>query len=537
MISNIEISNFAIIENASIELSGGFNVFTGETGSGKSIVITAISLAIGSRADSSYVRSGKEKATVSIIGSINGQDTVISRQISKSGRNICKVDGRLVTLSELAETCQQIADIHGQYDNQSLLNSDNHISILDNYAKDSLSSHKEAYKKLYATYLDTKTKLDKLLNSEKSMLQKLDFYSFAIDEIDRANLKLNEDKILAEHLSLLKNGEKISSATSKAYQLLDGDSGALSNLGRAIDQLNDIRTYSSELETLSDDASDIYYKLEDISSMIRNTIDSMTFSTDDIDETIERIALIDRLKHKYADSIEGILNYRNSIFAERSQLENFDYEKDKLAAQLQAQHVELLKKATEISNIRKDKAAELSSKIIKELCDLNFEKAQFSIEFTNLNEPTVNGIDIAEMMISTNPGEPLKSLGKTASGGEISRIMLAIKKITASCDNIPTLIFDEIDQGISGRTASIVGRKLKEISSHHQVICITHLPQIAASADHNYKIAKKVIGEKTYTDIEKLNYDAKVDEIARLLGGEHITEMARKNALELIKLS
>ncbi|MCI9475620.1 MAG: DNA repair protein RecN [Emergencia sp.] len=538
MINHISIQNFAIIENTEIDFEEGLNIITGETGSGKSIVIEAISLALGSRADSAFVRHGAQKAVVQLAGELYGEDIVITREVSAAGKNLCKLNGQLVTLGELSETCRRLADIHGQYDNQSLLNPDNHIKLVDSFHGEQITPIKEAYQVAYASYQDTKSRLTKLLSAEQDNLKKLDFYRFEQSEIENAHLTPGEDESLSERISILQNSEKIFDAIETAYGLLsDGDRDVLSSMGTGLHALQSISEYSKEIQTLTEEFADIYYRLEDLSSELRRIRDDVTFSPEELDDSITRISQIDGLKKKYGSTIEEILTYYDTISEELNQIENFDDVKAQLQAEADAAYKALSEKAAQLTEVRKASAKELETAIESELHDLNFGSAKLSIDFQCSETFGPDGNDDVEFLISTNKGEPLKPLVKIASGGEISRIMLAIKNITGTYDNIPTMIFDEIDAGISGITASIVGRKLHQIAKNHQIICITHLPQIAASGDTHYRIYKEENDSNTFTTVEKLSDTETIDEIARLLGGENITETTRKSAVELMELT
>ena len=432
-------------------------------------------------------------------------------------------------------TCRKLADIHGQYDNQSLLNSDNHINLVDRFHSDEIDPIKEVFLQRYEEYTSVKSRLTALLATEAENLRKKDFYRFEIDEIAAADLKPGEDEELEEKISLLQNSEKIYSAVEGTYELLNNsDNGLISALGTAMNSLQSISGYSKELNSISEDFSDLFYRLDDIAGNLRDIKDKVTFSPYELDDAISRLNTIDGLKRKYGPSIDDILAYMNRISEELFNIDNFDSLKIKLSAETEDAREKLKEQAEILTKARKRSAAELEKSIEKELKDLNFDSAQLSIDFKELPTMGPNGNDLIEIMISTNRGEPLKPLAKIASGGEISRIMLAIKNITGTYDSIPTMIFDEIDAGISGITASIVGRKLKEIAEHHQIICITHLPQIAACGQSHYRIYKEVNNEKTYTRVDKLKDSEAVDEIARLLGGENITDTTRKSAIELL---
>lgn len=538
MIHHISIENFAIIENTSIDFEEGLNIITGETGSGKSIVIEAISLALGSRADSAFVRHGAQKAVVQLAGELYGEEIVITREVSAAGKNLCKLNGQLVTLGELSETCRRLADIHGQYDNQSLLNPDNHIKLVDSFHGETIAPLKETYQDAYAAYQDAKSRLNKLLSAEQDNLKKLDFYRFEQSEIENAQLTPGEDESLSERISILQNSEKIFDAVETSYELLSsGERDVISSMGTGLHALQGISEYSKEIQALTEEFADIYYRLEDLSSELRRIRDDVTFSPEELDDSIARISQIDGLKKKYGSTIEEILTYYDTISEELNQIENFDDVKAQLQAETEAAYSALSEKAGQLTEARKASAKELEAAIERELHDLNFGSAKLSIDFQPSESFGPDGNDDVEFLISTNKGEPLKPLVKIASGGEISRIMLAIKNITGTYDNIPTMIFDEIDAGISGITASIVGRKLYQIAKNHQIICITHLPQIAASGDTHYHIYKEETDSSTFTTVEKLSAAETIDEIARLLGGENITETTRKSAVELMELT
>lgn len=536
MINHISISDFAIIENTEIDFEDGLNIITGETGSGKSIVIEAISLALGSRADSSFVRFGKDKAIIQLQGYLNDEEVVITREISSAGKNLCRLNGRIVSLTELGETCRKLADIHGQYDNQSLLNNENHIKLVDKYKEDVISPLLSSYYEKYTLYLAAKQELNKLLSLESENLRKLDFYKFELEEINKANLVVGEDQELSERISLLQNSEKIFSSVEQTYNNLnEGSESVLTSLGANLNSLQGVSQYSKDIAELTEEIADIYYRLEDVSSNLRDIKEQLIYSPSELDNSIARLDLVENLKKKYGGSIESVLEYRDKIDTELNQIENFDQVKEELTAKANNAFNQMSEAANALSCARKESANELSTSIESELHDLNFDGAKLSIDFKVADTFGPDGNDIVEILISTNKGEPLKPLVRVASGGEISRIMLAIKNITGTYDNIPTMIFDEIDAGISGITASIVGRKLREISKNHQIICITHLPQIAACGDYNYRIYKESTDEKTFTYVEKLSEDTTVNEIARLLGGDNITDITLESAKELMR--
>jgi len=538
MINHISIKNFAIIENTEVDFQEGLNIITGETGSGKSIVIEAVSLALGSRADSSYVRTGTDKAVIQLVGTLNEEDYVITREISANGKNLCRINGEIVTLAQVNRLSSKLADIHGQYDNQSLLNPDYHITLLDAYKQDASGALKDDVSQKYAEYMQCRKDLSHLLSIEKENARQLDFYKYEANEIEKANLVIGEDSELSERISLLQNSEKIFDNISKTYQTMyDESPSVMDGLNFAAKSMEEISSYSQGIASLSDEINDIYYRLEELCRQVRDVKESVVFSPTELDEAIARLDLIDTLKKKYGSSIEEILEYAADLKKKLSIAENFDDEKKSMMIALKNAKAHLLNACSQLTEVRLQKAAELEQAIQKELYDLNFKDSQVKISIEPLDEPTEFGADKVEILITTNKGEPLKPLYKIVSGGEMSRIMLAFKNIISSYDRIPTLIFDEIDNGISGITASIVGKKLKEISSQRQIICITHLPQIAACGKYNFRIFKDSDDTKTFTYVEALNEEDKVKEIARLLGGTSITETTLMTAKELIENS
>lgn len=541
MISHIRIKDFAIIDTVELDLHDGLNIITGETGAGKSIMIEAVSLALGSRADTAFIRSGKEKAVVQMIADLSGEEYVITRELSANGKNVCRINDEIVSLAQLNKLCKKIADVHGQYDHQSLLNPENHLKLIDSYHEQAISPALEQVSELYRQYSDTKHDLSSLLSNQADAERKRDFMRFELTEIQAAKPYHGEDEELSQKQILLQNSEKIYQNLSTAYGLLYEESpSALEGIGKGLHLLQEISSYSNEIGSFQDGLSDIYYKLEDITTEIRRYKDGISFSPELLEETVSRLNALDGLKRKYGGSIAKVLEYQEKITVELDKIENIDAVRDKLSKELAIYERQLSNASRELTDLRKQAAEEIEIKINEELKELNFKDAHLTVQFyeDQKEQPfSVNGTDRIEFMITTNKGEKPKPLAKIASGGEISRIMLAFKQIIGDFDLIPTMVFDEIDVGISGITASIVGKKLHDISKHHQIVCITHLPQIAAFGDHNYKIDKIAADGGTHTTVTPLSYGEKVKEIARLLGGINITETTIKSAEELIDLS
>ncbi len=555
MLTHVSIKDFAIIDNVSLDFQEGLHILTGETGAGKSILIEAISLALGSRADTTYVRSGKEKAVIELsaestdpavlsILSENGlqdeNNLYILREIYAGGKSICRVNGTLVSVSFLSNLCSRIADIHGQYDHQSLLNSDSHILLLDDYDRTSISPARERVAKLYGKYAALEAELKSILSAQAENLRNRDFMQYELSEIAKANPVPGEDEILAEQLLLLQNSETLYSTLSEVYELLyERAPSSQDSLGKSTQLLEEIKNFSKEYASLAETVSDCYYRLDDLRGELRKVRDSITFSPEAINDTMARIDLLDRLKKKYGGTIKSVLSYKEEAEQKLSQIESSDQRQQTLSTELEQCREQLDEACEALSGLRKKAAAKMEADMARELEELNFKDTFLTVAITALMDQeqkkfTETGLDQVEFLIVTNRGERPKPLSKVASGGEISRIMLAFKSILGDYDSIPTLIFDEVDNGISGITASIVGRKMEQIAQKHQVICITHLAQIAAFSHHHYRISKEESQERTVTTVKPLNRQEKTHEIARLLGGLHVTETTLKNAEELI---
>jgi DNA repair protein RecN (Recombination protein N) len=555
MLTHIAIKDFAIIDNIRLDLHQGFHVLTGETGAGKSIIIEALSMALGSRADTTYVRSGKEKAVIELIAELDNPAVVsmlaenglgeektlyILREIYAEGKSICRINGTLVSVSFLNNLCRKIADIHGQYDHQSLLDPDSHLVLLDEYASADIEPVKQRVSQLYEKYSRLEAERKAILNAQAESIRNRDFMQYELNEISEANPQIGEDKALAEQLVLLQNSESLYSTLSEVYELLyEQTPSSQDSLGKSAKLLDEIRNFSKEYAYLAETVSDCYYKLDDLRGELRRTRDSISFSPETINDTLERIDLLDRLKKKYGGTIENVLSYKDKIGKKLAQIENSDQLLESLTKDAALCRDQLDAAGKKLTALRREAAKKMEADIAKELEELNFKDTSLIVSITPLSDQgkaryTESGSDQVEFLIVTNKGERPKPLSKIASGGEISRIMLAFKSILGEYDNIPTLVFDEIDSGISGVTASIVGRKMKKIASGHQVICITHLAQIAAFSDHHYKISKEESQGRTVTTIKALDQKEKTQEIARLLGGLHVTETTLRNAEELI---
>lgn len=539
MIDRIIIDNFATIEHLSFDLGSGFNVITGETGAGKSVLVTAISTVLGGRADTSLVRTGSDRAFIQIAGSRNGEEVILSREILPSGKSVSKMNGEMVTLGQIRSFCADWVDIHGQYDNQQILDPENHIHITDRFHSEAISPEIEKLGELYSEYKAAQKEYDDLLRAEATQSQQQDFYNFEYKYIEGLRLTAGEDEELKDRLNMMKNSAKIYKAVRSSYDLLygsdyEGNSSVVDDLGKVTAELSEISSYSEQISDLSSRAADAYYMLEDVASGLRDLSSTLNFSETDMDEVSERLSVIEDAKRKYKKSVEEILEYQSELAAKLDRIQNFAGEKARLAEEAHRKYSLLEDQAEHVSELRHIIAARLESAMMKELGDLEFANSEFRIDISRQQDIGPYGFDRVEFLISTNPGEPLMPLTKIASGGEISRIMLAFKHIIGESDSVDTMIFDEIDTGISGRTALVVGRKLSEIAEHRQIVSVTHLAQIAAYGDDNYLISKSIDSDKSYTNIDHLDSEAKVRMIATLFSGSADNDSALEAARDLI---
>ena len=537
MITTLHIKNIGIIDDLSIELGEGFNVLTGETGAGKTLIIDAINVISGGRFSKEMIRKGENYSFIEMnlylpenpIAIEN--NIIVSREIHTNGRNSCKINGRLVTLTELKEFMNNIIDIYGQNDNQKILNSKYHIKYLDNFIGERITDIKEKYRVLYKKHIEIKKELKANLGDDKEKQRKLDLLQYQFDEIDSANLKENEEEELEEQRKIFMNSEKIGKALNQADMSLG--EGAIDKINEAIKAVEKISDLDKKYEDTLCQLKGVYYEVQELSRDISSLNSDMYFDENERNEIEERLDLIFSLKRKYGNSVKEILDYKENVENEIERINNLETYNEELKAELQKLEKEMQELASKMHEIRVEVANELNIKINKELADLEMPNARF---ITNINETDFNknGIDEIEFFILTNIGEDSKPLAKIASGGEMSRIMLAIKTVLANTDSTPVLIFDEIDTGISGNAAKSVGEKLKIIGQSHQVLCITHQPSIAAKGDVNFYINKESQDGRTFTKVRKLSEEEIINEVARIANGE-VTEIARKHALELRK--
>ena len=537
MISTLHIKNIGIIDDLSIDLNEGLNVLTGETGAGKTLIIDSLGIISGGRFSKEMIRKGETNSFVEICmyepeneNSIDG-NIIVSREINSNGKNMCKINGRMVTVNELKNFMSKFIEIHGQNDNQSLLDNKFHLKYLDGFIGDKIIDTKKQYKEKYEKYIEIKQELKNNYGDEKERERKLDLLRYQFNEIEEANLKVNEEDNLEEKRKLMLNSEKISKNLNEADIAIGENS--IDSINVAIRALEKIENIEKKYEDISSNLKNIYYELQEISRDISEHKEDVYFDEQERNEVEERLDLIYNLKRKYGNDVQEILNYKDEIEAEINHIENLDEYNNKLKKELKQLKQEMTTLAEKMHELRNEYGKVLSININKVLEDLEMKNANINIHVDyNEEEFFENGKDIVEFYITTNLGEDEKQLAKIASGGEMSRIMLAIKKVLADTDKMPVLIFDEIDTGISGKAAGAVAEKLNGISKNHQVLCISHLPSIAAIADYNYFISKRVINERTNTNIKLLNEKETLEEIARISSGE-INEATIQYAMQL----
>ena len=537
MITNLHIKNIGIIDEIEIDLGKGLNVLTGETGAGKSLIIGSLNIISGGRFSKDMIRKGETNSFVEIClyepeneQSIEGT-IIVSREINVNGKNMCKINGRMVTVNELREFMRKIIEIHGQNDNQNLLDSKEHLKYLDNYIGADVSKLKEEYKTKYVRYMEIKKELKENYGDEKERQRKLDLLKYQYEEIEEASLNDGEEEELNNKQKIIINAEKIAK-TLQEIDLAIGEN-AIDIISNSIRNLEKIENFDNKYQETANNLKSAYYELQEVSRDITNYKDEVDFDEEEQKEIEERLDLIFSLKRKYGNSIKEILQYKEDVEKEIYRIENLEEYTNNLKKEQKEVKSKLDEIASKIHEKRKENAIELSSKINKNLQELEMKNAKVNIHTDYIEEEYYeNGKDKVAFFISTNVGEDEKELSKIASGGEMSRMMLAIKTVLANTDNTPILIFDEIDTGISGKAANAVAEKLNQISGKHQVLCISHLPNIAAVADFNYFISKSVVNDRTSTSIKQLNEQEIINEIARISSGE-VNEVTIKYAEKL----
>ncbi len=564
MLIQLDIRNVALIDRVNIELGKGLNLLTGETGAGKSIIIDSINAVLGERISKELIRTGKDRALVEAVFQIDGArfsdifeemgmepeedgTLILSREINQSGKNTCRINGKMSTVSMLKSFGERIVDIHGQFDNQSLMRTENHILLLDSFGGEAIHELLQRYSVLLEEYRHTKARLKDISGDIGERERKTDLLRFQIDEIRKAKLKKTEEEDLNRQRTLLVNSEKVANSLTSAYELLfsgnNTKNSSYDNTNKAIAELNSISRLDERFESLAKRLQDVSYQMDDIIEDLRRERDNTEYNPGLLEEIEERLDLIYRLKRKYGASAAEVLEYCSRAEAQLEELHRSEETAAELKKKLDRLDGELFETAGRLHGLRAAAAGILEEKIGGQLDELEMKKARFKadIQFDRIPEGggerkyQQNGLDRVEFLISPNVGEPLKPLARIASGGEMSRIMLAVKTILADVDNIPTLIFDEIDIGISGKASQKVGEKLSFISKNHQVLCVTHLAQIACMADRHYLIEKVAEEDTTRTFVRRLEGAEVRDELARLLGGSAGSEASVRYADEMLE--
>ncbi len=548
MLSLLHIENIAVIESADISFDRGFNVLTGETGAGKSIVIDAISAILGERAYRDMIRTGAAKASVRAVftdvpqypwfaenGVEYDPETVVQREIFLDGKNVCRVNGSLVSVSILRKLGIQLINIHGQHDSASLFDEDNHLAFLDAFADN--QALREGYAQAYGAVAALRREIDSLTMDESEKLRRMETLKYQIAEIEKADLESGEDEALEERRKILQNAEKLSSGLEEAAQCLYGgedSDGAAGLLAQAEHALSRLGRFSDSFQTIHDRVADLMYQVQDAAEEVRDARDDLSYSADELEQIESRLDVIHKLRRKYGVTCADILAYLEKAKQEMDEIEFADDHLERLKGKLAKAEKAAWDCALALRKNRQEKAEQLSQRILTELTQLDMPRVQFSCQFEEL-DLTPSGADAVAFYMSANAGEALKPMSKVASGGELARIMLAMKNVLAEKDQVSTLIFDEVDTGVSGRAAQKVAEKLRSVASHKQVLCVTHLPQLAALADTHLLIAKSEREGRTYTSVTPLDLEGRKRELARIIGGANITETTLKSAEEMLR--
>jgi len=555
VLRELSIRNFAIIEDLTVSFSDGLTVLTGETGAGKSIIIDAVHLLAGGRGNSEFIRHGAKKAELGGLFQISSvthpvykkleeagieieEDSIILRRdLNDTGKSVCRVNGKLVPLSVLRDIGASLIDIHGQHENQELMDEKQHINLLDQFAEEQLAPILEKYSTQYNEYRALKKELATISIDEQLMAQRIDLYQFQMKELEDANLKLGEEDELVDERRRLMNFNKIFERSSAAYEAIQGETKGLDWIGTAMGALDDAAMIDEQFKEASESVTTAFYALQDAAYQVKNVLDELEFDPARLNEVEQRLALFQNLKRKYGSTVEDIIAYYEKIKTELNELLNRDEILQVKERKVLEMEVVLNELAEELSAVRKEAANQLSEAIMAELRELHMEKAKFIVNFDALPYFDINGKDQVIFYISTNVGEPPKSLPKIASGGELSRMMLALKTIFSSSNGVTSIIFDEVDTGVSGRVAQAIAEKIAAISVNSQVLCISHLPQVAAMADHHYFIKKEVEHDRTFTSLAEIDTRARIEEVSRMMSGAEITDLTLQHATELLKMA
>lgn len=548
------IKNFAIIESLSLTFQEGMTVLTGETGAGKSIIIDALGLLVGGRGSADFIRHGEERLELQGLFALaednlacrnalieNGIDAsddmvVLERSLFRSGKNSCRINGKLVTTVLLRQIGSKLIDIHSQHEHQELMNEEFHLSLLDRFASDKIKPALTKYQTNFKEYQTIEKEWQNWTKNERELAQRLDMLRFQQQEIENADLQAGEEDRLLEQKNILANFEKLNENLQGAYAAIQGEPGGLEFVGEAMRQMETAASIHTDYKAVSEAISSSYYMLEDSMSQIRQSLDQLEFQPEELNQIESRLNDLNQLKRKYGKTIEDIIQYEQEISSEMEKLTDSESHVGHLETKLATLKTELTKQAATLTDIRKKAAVTLEKQIKQELNQLYMEKAIFSVRFeANKMELTELGQDRVVFYMSTNPGEPLKPLAKIASGGELSRMMLALKTIFSRHQGITSIIFDEVDTGVSGRVGQAIAEKIYAVSVGSQVLCISHLPQVAAMANHHYYITKKVQNKRTTTSVTVLKGVEKVEEISRMIAGIEVTELTKQHAKEMIE--
>ena len=553
MLQTLSIKQFAIIDELDINFSDGLTVMSGETGSGKSIIIDAIGQLIGMRASSDYVRHGEKKAIIEGIFDIDeSKDAInileslsidvdedfllVKREIFSSGKSICRINNQTVTLQDLRKVMQELLDIHGQHETQSLLKQKYHLQLLDDYADNQYSDLLNQYQLSYNQYKNKRKELEELESADQALLQRLDLMKFQLEELTEASLKEGEVDQLESDIKRIQNSEKLNLALNNAHQVLTDESAIpdrLYELSNYLQTINDI--VPEKFVRLKEDIDQFYYILEDAKHEIYDEMANTEFDEQVLNEYESRMNLLNNLKRKYGKDITELIAYQSKLANEIDKIENYEQSTSQLREEIKTLYNQVIDIGKKLSQERRRVARELRDHIVSEIQNLQMKDANLEISFKPLDEPTIEGIEFVEFLISPNRGEPLKSLNKIASGGELSRIMLALKSIFVKSRGQTAILFDEVDSGVSGQAAQKMAEKMRDIAQYIQVICISHLPQVASMSDHHLLISKASNADRTTTQVKELKDENKIDEIARMISGASVTELTRENAKEMIK--
>ena len=553
MLSELSITNFAIIESLSISFEKGLTVLTGETGAGKSIIIDAIHLLVGGRGSSDFVRHGEERAEIEGLFLLENASTVydkaqelgikieddmvvLRREITKSGKSVCRINGKLVTIAILREMGGSLVDIHGQHEHQELMDETKHLSLLDQFGSKQITKSLSEYEQIYAKYEQAIRKLKSLNDNEQQMAQRVDLYQFQLNEIVQAQLQLDEDEKLMDEKKQLSNFERIFESVQTSYNALKDEQKGLDWISLVMGEMETAAELNPEYKDMAEAVSNSYYMLEEVAGSLRSQLDNLEYDPQRINEIEARLNEINGLKRKYGQTISGILEYGAKIEEELETLLNKETHIDQLKKEILSLKKDLIIEGNELTSLRKKLAGDLTDAIHNELKQLYMQKTVFEVKI-NSGETFISksGMDEIEFYLSTNPGEPLKPLSKIASGGELSRIMLALKSIFSKHQEITSIIFDEVDTGVSGRVAQAIAEKIHKVSTDSQVLCISHLPQVAAMADTHLYIEKETQDGRTKTKVKDLDHEGKIKEIGRMISGVEITDITKKHAQELLE--